>query len=96
MSPLARSLPTPAGLRIFSVLPGFQEALAGVALDAPVSQQIEVPIARLDEGEPHQLAAFDAWHVDGGFEACAGRSRPGYLQHLILVFAGEETQRQPL
>jgi hypothetical protein len=58
-----------------------QKTLFGDAGDAPVGQQIEVPISRLDHGQPHRLTAFDAGHLDGGLKARAGRRRPGYLRH---------------
>jgi hypothetical protein len=69
------------------ILSGLQEALAGVTGDALVSQQIEVPISWLDQCQPHPLSAFDAGHVYCDFEARAGRRRPGYVQHRILVFS---------
>ncbi len=54
---------------------GLQETLIGVAPAAPVGQQIEAPISRLDQGQPHSLATFDAGHLSGGLKACAGRGR---------------------
>jgi hypothetical protein len=66
-------------------LDGLQKALIRGAGGAPVRQQIEVPISRLDKGQPHQCAAFDAGHFDAGLKTRAGRRRPGYLQHRILM-----------
>jgi hypothetical protein len=61
-----------------------QETLFGDARDAPVGQQIEAPVSRLDHGEPHRLTAFDAGHLNRGLKARAGRRRRGNLQHRIL------------
>jgi hypothetical protein len=61
-----------------------QKTLFGGAGDAPVGQQVEVPMSRLDQGQPHPATAFDAGHLNGGFKARAGRRRPGYLQHRSL------------
>jgi hypothetical protein len=66
-------------------LDGLQKTLIRGAGGAPVGQQIEVPISRLDKGQPHQCAAFDAGHFDAGLKTRAGRRRPGYLQHRILM-----------
>ena len=61
-----------------------QKTLFGDARDAPIGQQIEILTLRLDQDQPHLCPAFDAGHLDGGLKACAGRGRPGYLQHRIL------------
>ena len=66
-------------------LDGLQKALIRGAGGAPVGQQIEVPVSRLDKGQPHQGAAFDAGHLDAGLKTRAGRCRPGYLLHRILM-----------
>ena len=63
-----------------------QKALFADARDASVGHQVEVLTLRLNRGQPHPLAAFDAGHLDSGFKARAGRRRPGYLQHRILGF----------
>jgi len=67
------------------MLDRLQETLFGDARDAPISQQFEVTVLRLDHGQPHLPPAFDAGHLGSGFKAGAGRRRPGYLQHRILV-----------
>jgi hypothetical protein len=63
-----------------------QEAFFRDAGDAPIGQQIELLALRLDRRQPHLQTAFDAGHLDGDLKACAGRRRPGYLQHRILEF----------
>jgi hypothetical protein len=63
-----------------------QKTLLADARDAPVGHQVEVLSLRLNRGQPHPLAAFDARHLDGGLKARAGRCRPEYLQHRILEF----------
>jgi hypothetical protein len=80
----------------FADLSGLQEALAGVAGDATVGQQIEVPISRLDQGQPHQFSAFDAGHVYRSFESRARRRRPGYLQHRALKFPKTSSANRPV
>ena len=72
----------------FAELPRLQEALFGGAGDAPVGQQIEISISRLDRRQPHSLTAFDAGHFNRGLKACAGRRRSGNLQHRILDLKG--------
>ena len=54
-----------------------QEAFAGVAGDALIGQQIEVPVAGLDERKPHRFSTFDAGQFDGGLRPRACRRRSG-------------------
>jgi hypothetical protein len=65
-----------------------QETLFGDARDAPIGEQIEILTLRFNQRQPHLCPAFDAGHLDGGLKACAGRRRPGYLQHRILESPG--------
>jgi hypothetical protein len=74
-------------------LHGLQETFVGSAWGAAIGQEVEVPIAGLDEGQPHLLAALDARHLNAGLKAGAGRGWSGYRQHCILVSRNGETQR---
>jgi hypothetical protein len=91
----ARDKRDPIGLtpRVTVDLYRLQKTLFRDAGDAPIGQQIEVLALRFDQGQPHLDAALDAGHLDGGLKARTGRRRPGYLQHRILDFPKEETQR---
>jgi hypothetical protein len=60
-----------------------QETLFGDTRDAPIGHQIEILALRLDQGQPHLHTAFEAWHLDRGLKARAGRRGPGYLHRYL-------------
>jgi hypothetical protein len=60
---------------------GLQKTFIRVAADATVGQQIEVPVSRLDQKQPHPFATFDAGHLNGGLKARAGGGRSGAMQN---------------
>jgi hypothetical protein len=62
-----------------------QKAFAGIALGALIGQQLKIPITRLDESQPHLVAAFQARHFNCGLKVRTGWRWAGYL-HGILIF----------
>ena len=59
-----------------------------MAGNAPIGHEIEVAIARFDQGQSHPRPAFDAGHIHGGLKARAGRRRSDYVRHRIPISSG--------
>jgi hypothetical protein len=69
---------------LVSKLPGSKEAFTASAGRALIGQQVELLVARLDQGQPHRFPAFDAGHFDSGLKPRTRRRRPGSWQHCVL------------
>src|SRR5271168_91164 len=57
-----------------------QETLVCRAAHAVIGEKVEARLSRLDEHEPHLLAAFDAGHLGGGLKARTRGRRFGKVQ----------------